>query len=55
MKNKLEVVENDKFEMDTRKILNFGHTIGHGIEFASKGKLLHGECVSIGMILALKL
>ncbi len=55
MKNKLEVVESDKFETDIRKILNFGHTIGHGIESASKGKLLHGESVSIGMILALRL
>ena len=31
-----------------RRILNFGHTIGHGIESASE--LLHGECVALGMI-----
>ena len=36
MKNKLEVVENDRLELDQRKILNFGHTLGHGIEFASQ-------------------
>jgi 3-dehydroquinate synthetase len=27
-----------------------GHTIGHGIEFASEESLLHGECVSIGNV-----
>ena len=31
-----------------RKLLNFGHTIGHGIE--STGALLHGECVALGML-----
>ena len=43
------VVENDPFERDLRKVLNFGHTIGHAIESLNEGKLLHGECVAIGM------
>ena len=30
--------------------MNFGHTIGHGIELSSKGDLYHGECVALGMI-----
>ena len=30
-------------------MLNFGHTVGHGIE-SSKGNLYHGECVALGMI-----
>ncbi len=45
------VVENDEKEMGLRKILNFGHTIGHGIEsFEGLHGLYHGECVALGMI-----
>ena len=44
------VVEQDEKENHLRKILNFGHTIGHGFESAAKGKLLHGECVALGML-----
>lgn len=42
------VVQEDEHENGLRRILNFGHTIGHGIE--SCGKLYHGECVALGMI-----
>lgn len=45
---KKNVVEQDEREQGLRKILNFGHTIGHGVEAA--GGLYHGECVAIGMI-----
>jgi len=31
-------------------MLNYGHTLGHGIEAAAAGELLHGECVALGMI-----
>lgn len=44
------VVEQDEKESHLRKILNYGHTIGHGFESAVKGKLLHGECVALGML-----
>lgn len=44
------VVEQDEKESHLRKILNFGHTIGHGFESAAKGKYLHGECVALGML-----
>lgn len=44
------VVEQDEKESHLRKILNFGHTIGHGFESAAKGQLLHGECVALGML-----
>jgi len=48
---KKDVVEKDEKEQSLRKILNFGHTIGHGIESAyNLSELLHGECVAIGMI-----
>lgn len=48
VKIKAMVVEADEKEAGLRKVLNFGHTIGHGIE--SVTDLLHGECVAIGMI-----
>ena len=47
---KKQVVEQDEKESHLRKILNFGHTIGHGFESASHGRYLHGECVALGML-----
>lgn len=47
---KKSVVEQDEKEKGLRKALNFGHTFGHAIEAHEKGKLLHGECVAIGMM-----
>ena len=47
---KKNVVEKDPDEKGLRKVLNFGHTIGHAIESASEGRLLHGECVALGML-----
>jgi 3-dehydroquinate synthase len=51
---KQEVVRQDPTEKGLRKILNFGHTIGHAVEsyFLSqpRKKLLHGEAIAIGMI-----
>ena len=53
---KKKIVEQDERESGARKALNFGHTIGHGIE-AVKGVrgrrtngLYHGECVALGML-----
>lgn len=50
---KVEVVEKDEREADLRRILNFGHTLGHAIE--RHRKVLHGEAVGVGMILAAQL
>ena len=47
---KKAVVEEDEKESGVRRILNFGHTLGHGIEAESFEKLYHGECVALGMI-----
>lgn len=51
---KNEVVLNDPFEKGLRKILNYGHTIGHAVESYSlkhdKVPLLHGEAIAIGFI-----
>ena len=47
---KKDVVEKERNEKGLRKVLNFGHTLGHSIESEQKGALLHGECVGIGML-----
>ncbi len=47
---KTDVVCKDEKEQGLRRVLNFGHTIGHGIEAEQAGKLYHGECVAIGML-----
>ena len=47
---KKSVVEQDEKESGLRKILNFGHTVGHGIESSSPERLYHGECVALGML-----
>ncbi|MBE6638622.1 MAG: 3-dehydroquinate synthase [Ruminococcaceae bacterium] len=47
---KKNVVEQDEKESGLRRVLNFGHTIGHGIESCAMGNLYHGECVALGML-----
>ena len=51
---KSKVVEIDEKELGERALLNFGHTFGHALEsyFDYSEKLLHGEAVSLGMVLA---
>lgn len=47
---KASVVRKDMYESDLRKVLNFGHTIGHGIEASTDyGGFKHGEAVILGM------
>jgi len=45
-----QVVEEDEKESNLRKILNFGHTIGHAVENLSDYRISHGEAISIGMV-----
>ena len=47
----IQQIKNDEKEKGIRKVLNFGHTIGHGIEYQQElSGLYHGECVAIGML-----
>jgi 3-dehydroquinate synthase len=48
---KQATVARDEREAGLRRILNFGHTLGHALELASGWSLLHGEAVAIGMVL----
>jgi 3-dehydroquinate synthase len=50
---KAAIVDRDVREKGDRAFLNFGHTIGHAIEFASS--LSHGECVALGMVAAVRI
>jgi 3-dehydroquinate synthase len=47
---KAGIVQRDEREGGIRKILNFGHTVGHAVELCSGYALLHGEAVAIGMV-----
>lgn len=52
---KASVVEQDEREGDLRRILNYGHTIGHAVEAASDFTLIHGLAVAMGMVAAARL
>jgi 3-dehydroquinate synthase len=52
---KAEVVSKDELESGLRKILNFGHTLGHAVEASMDYQLPHGSCVALGMILEARL
>ncbi len=52
-KQKLKIVAKDVYEKGDRKLLNFGHTLGHAIE--TPYNLSHGQAISIGMMFACKL
>jgi 3-dehydroquinate synthase len=54
-KIKANIVEMDEKELGLRRILNFGHTLGHALEAASGYGLSHGQAVSIGMVGAAKI
>ena len=54
--DKAEIVSLDEFESSVRRLLNLGHTFGHGIEnVLGYGTYLHGEAVAIGMCMAARL
>lgn len=52
---KASVVAEDERETGRRAILNYGHTIGHGLEAAADYSLPHGEAIAAGMVFAARL
>lgn len=54
-KIKADIVMQDEKDKSIRRILNFGHTVGHAIEGLYDYKYRHGECVSVGIVAAFKL
>jgi 3-dehydroquinate synthase len=53
---KADVVEKDEFDkLGIRNVLNFGHTIGHGLELSAEYALTHGEAIAIGMVAATRM
>ncbi len=50
---KLKIVQKDPFEARDRKLLNFGHTIGHAVEKVYQ--IPHGQAVAIGMVMAARI
>ena len=55
LKLKKRIVEQDERESGLRRILNFGHTIGHALELLSDYALLHGEAIALGMLTEAKI
>jgi 3-dehydroquinate synthase len=54
--DKADIVAEDELESGKRALLNFGHTFGHAIENTlGYGVFLHGEAISVGMLMATKL
>ncbi len=51
---KAEIVGEDEFDTGVRKLLNFGHTIGHSVEKLSSYEIPHGSAVAIGMVVVTK-
>lgn len=52
---KKAIVEYDEFELNHRRSLNYGHTIGHAIEVLTDYKIPHGQAVALGMVVVDKL
>lgn len=52
---KKSVVEKDEFEINIRKSMNYGHSIGHAIEILANHKIPHGQAVSIGIMIENKI
>jgi len=48
---KIRIIEEDPYEKGIRAALNYGHTVGHGVELVSGFKIRHGEAIAIGMAL----
>ncbi len=54
LKIKMDLVKLDMLDNDERRKLNFGHTLGHALEYLSEGTLNHGEAVAEGIVFSAK-
>jgi len=52
LKIKKAVIEEDEFELGNRTALNYGHTVGHALEVATRYAIPHGQAIAIGMVVA---
>lgn len=52
---KARITQQDEFDDNTRRLLNFGHTAGHGIEVCSNFTVSHGQAVGMGMVIAARI
>lgn len=52
---KKAIIEEDEFEKNIRKSLNYGHTLGHALEILSDYKIPHGQAIAAGIVIANKL
>lgn len=52
---KANIISQDEKEKELRKILNYGHTVGHAVEILSEYKIPHGQAVAIGMVYEAKI
>ena len=55
VKKKAEIVKSDEKEKKTRMLLNLGHTFAHALENELNYRIRHGEAVSVGLLIAMKL
>ncbi|MCX7923869.1 MAG: 2-deoxy-scyllo-inosose synthase [Clostridia bacterium] len=55
IESKIPILKADPSEKKLAMILEYGHTVGHAVERLCKGELSHGECVSIGMVVAARI
>ena len=49
---KKEMVQKDEFDLNERRVFNYGHTFGHAIEIMSEFEISHGQAVTLGMDIA---
>lgn len=52
---KKAIIEDDEFEFNIRKSLNYGHTLGHAFEVLTNYKIPHGQAVALGMLIVNRL
>lgn len=53
LKSKIQIIEEDEFDVGRRKLLNFGHSFGHALEAATGFQTPHGVAVALGMLSAI--